>query len=674
MALKNKSKKLLVIVFIIISVLILLKFAKFPFSITLGSNLVNNPGFEDANQNDTSIPESWWGVYADSNHKLNWDISSYSGNKSIMMEVINSTKSWYRWQGDNITVEPDTFYLVEYYYKSENLPPSTSTPSYDRAMFEWSEYDGINPNRTTTKSLSINWTAGNTGWTYKKAYLKTGLTTITISPRFFLYSTSGRIWYDDLYIRKATEIVEPINYEDYYWSGIKGVAVHSVSDFAGLQDLGIKMIRDDMGWSSIETTKGVYNFANKDLYIQNLVNARIDPLIIIDYSNCLYNSMPSGQGYSCGVYIPTNATEFEHFKKAFGNYTYEVVNHYKGILKYFEIWNEPNGFWEPRNNSVNIRVTQYIELLKEAYTRAKEANPKAVILSAGLGTTTDLINDYVRNYYTQGAKDYFDILAIHPYCGYDQTMPYSEQGATCGTIENIATIRSIMDSNGDANKKIWITEFGYPTEGCYISSLGIVSTCPYNLSEENQNIRIRNIFPTLRDRFPSVTAFFWYDYKDDCKYRNRYVAGCPSNPQDNSTITPQCPVWYECRFGLVRYDLSKKPAYETYKLLSPYQCTEDKCAGEEFYQCVSNIYINQGQVNGKCGFVSSSESSGGGGVGSTGLNANYVVYSTNNNNENKEVYVQEENKNDYIKLIFVIILIMSVAFVIVKISERRRRR
>jgi hypothetical protein len=404
--------------------------------------------------------------------------------------------------------------------------------------------------------------------------------------------------------------------ENYYWNGTKGVCVHydPHNDLTVIKGLRVQMIRDEIAWGDIETTKGVYDFSYYDLRINQSLTKGIESLYIIDYSNCLYNNMPSGQGYDCWLYVPRNVAKFETFKEAYGNYTYEVVKHYKGKVKYFELWNEPNIFWQPMMND-SLQATQYIELMKEGYTRAKEANPDAIILSAGIDTwSTDLIDSYIKNYYIQGAKNYFDILAIHPYCSYEQTYPLSEQGATCDAIENIAYIKNIMDFYNDSSKKIWITEFGYPTAGCYDGGTGY---CEPNLSEENQNIRMKNIFPTLAENYPYVTGFFWYDYMDDC---------------GNET-----PLDTECRFGLVRSDLSKKPAYYTYQNISSSApiivSTNTSQNSTEVNNSINNS-TNSSTTNTSASSVTSFTSSSSGGGGSSGsIESNNSVINSSNSSD-----------------------------------------
>jgi hypothetical protein len=409
--------------------------------------------------------------------------------------------------------------------------------------------------------------------------------------------------------------------DTYYWDGIKGIGIHDLhyQDISGIKGLEVTMIRNDINWESVEVSKGVYNFDYYDNKTDQLLFQDIASLYIIDYSNCLYNSMPKNQGYDCYLYVPRNSTQFESFKTAYGNYVYQVVSHYKGKVNYFELWNEPNEFWQPLIGD-ELQVNQYIELMKEGYNRAKEANPDAIILSAGIGTwDVNLIDQYIKNYYAKGAKDYFHIRSIHPYCYFDQTYPLVEQGKTCEPIENIADIKQIMDYYNDSDKKIWITEYGYPTDGCSTWD----DYCEPTLSEDNQNTRMINLFSTLNQNYSYVTGFFWYDYMDDCE---------TGNPLD-----------IECRFGLVRSDLSKKPAYYTYQNLSSSPLVNNS-SNSTSNQTATNVSPNKTSqsnnvsVSSASSVNSGSSSSGGGGSGSAAItNPSEPILSNNYNVSETEI-------------------------------------
>ncbi|MHB9034941.1 MAG: cellulase family glycosylhydrolase, partial [Anaerolineae bacterium] len=63
---------------------------------------------------------------------------------------------------------------------------------------------------------------------------------------------------------------------------------------------------------------------------------------------------------------PDNFTDY-------GDFVYEFVRHFRGHIQYIQIWNEPNIYPEWGNRPVD--PAQYVEMLKIAYRRAKEADP-----------------------------------------------------------------------------------------------------------------------------------------------------------------------------------------------------------------------------------------------------------------------------------------------------------
>jgi hypothetical protein len=93
-----------------------------------------------------------------------------------------------------------------------------------------------------------------------------------------------------------------------------------------------------------------------------------------------------------------------------------------------------------------------------------------------------------------------------------------------------------MTDNGDAAKQIWMTEWGAPTNGP--SGSGYVS-------EAVQADMIRDAFQLVKT-YPWAGPLFVYRYND--------------LGTSNSTI--------ENFFGLVRFDNSKKPAWNAYQQYS----------------------------------------------------------------------------------------------------------
>ncbi|MFQ6014570.1 MAG: hypothetical protein ACE5NP_03910 [Anaerolineae bacterium] len=148
----------------------------------------------------------------------------------------------------------------------------------------------------------------------------------------------------------------------------------------------------------------------------------------------------------------------------FGDFVYTVVTRYRGRIKYYQIWNEPNIYPEWGEQPVN--AAEYTALLKVGYTRAKEADPEVVILSASLAPTIELgprdMNDFIflQQMYDAGAKDYFDILSIQDY-GLWSGPGDRRMRPRVLNFSRPVYIREIMVANDDEHKPIWASEVGW---------------------------------------------------------------------------------------------------------------------------------------------------------------------------------------------------------------------
>jgi hypothetical protein len=114
----------------------------------------------------------------------------------------------------------------------------------------------------------------------------------------------------------------------------------------------------------------------------------------------------------------------------------------------------------------DVSPEDYVALLRVAYRRAKEADPNAVILAAGLAPTLEensatAMNDltYLQRMYDAGAAAYFDALAIHAYGG--RFPPDDTAAPDRLNFARAELLREVMVRNGDAGKLAFITEAGW---------------------------------------------------------------------------------------------------------------------------------------------------------------------------------------------------------------------
>jgi hypothetical protein len=231
------------------------------------------------------------------------------------------------------------------------------------------------------------------------------------------------------------------------------------SDLAAMKAIGITSIRLDANWDWVQyggpTT---FDWTQLDQVVKSARTAGMSIDLIID--GCPPWAAKAGTSGDSSPQ-PASATKYAIWAA-------EVAARYgpSGVGT-FEIWNEPNNvnFWQPQANAV-----AYTADLVAAYAAIKSVDPSAFVISGGLApesTSGGSINavTFLKAMYADGAKGSFDAVGYHPYSNpalpntYESWSGWSQMGQTTPSI------RSVMTSNGDSAKRIWITEVGAPSSG-----------------------------------------------------------------------------------------------------------------------------------------------------------------------------------------------------------------
>ncbi|MBC7234886.1 MAG: cellulase family glycosylhydrolase [Chloroflexi bacterium] len=236
-----------------------------------------------------------------------------------------------------------------------------------------------------------------------------------------------------------------------------------------IADAGFHWIRQEFPWEDIEiSAKGDFwdhkwNVSAWEKYDRIVALAEAHGLEIIarlDNPPAWSRSVGNAEGWSMA---PPDRYE------DFGDFVYAVVSRYRGRIRYYQIWNEPNIY--PEWGDQPADPAAYVELLRMAYRRAKEADPNAVIIAAGLAQTTeetpsefgprnmsDLL--YLEKMYQAGVRGFFDIMGCQLYGLW--TGPYDRRVSRDRTnFSRVELLREIMVRYGDADKPIWATEVGW---------------------------------------------------------------------------------------------------------------------------------------------------------------------------------------------------------------------
>jgi len=281
-----------------------------------------------------------------------------------------------------------------------------------------------------------------------------------------------------------------------------------------MREAGVGIVRMDFLWSDIEPQEGRFDFGKYDYIVELLNKNKIETLGILHYSTDWVSS--------CGKW---NCPPSDN--RIFVNYAVRVIERYKDKIKYWEVWNEPDSstYWMPQDG-----LKSYCALLKEVYLAAKKVDPDCKILNGGLANGAGSIN----RLYDNQAKDYFDILNIHIF---ESPLNYNSIKAVSAYVK---LAYKIMSRNGDADKKIWVTEIGCP--GVKKGQKAKNWWMGRNPGERQQADWLKSVYTELIKE-KSVGKIFWAFFRD-CK-------GHWDNGVDY--------------FGLVRWNFSKKPAFLAYR-------------------------------------------------------------------------------------------------------------
>lgn len=240
-----------------------------------------------------------------------------------------------------------------------------------------------------------------------------------------------------------------------------------------IADAGFRWIRQEFTWEDIEI-HGKDDFEDRrhvpyrsawDKYDQIVALAESYDLgIIARLSNPPAWSRAGGD--AVGAYAPPD--DFEDY----GDFVETTARRYRGRIRYYQLWNEPNIYPEWGNQPVD--PVAYTRLLCSAYARIKAADPDAVVISGALAPTDQLgtlrpdggnnLMDvvFLQRMYDAGAQGCFDVMALNDYMLWSGPSDRRLRPHVINFSRPL-WIRDVMVANGDAGKPIWLTEMNSNT-------------------------------------------------------------------------------------------------------------------------------------------------------------------------------------------------------------------
>ena len=205
-----------------------------------------------------------------------------------------------------------------------------------------------------------------------------------------------------------------------------------------MQRIGVKWIRTIWRWDKLEWNKGEFDFALLDFVVAEAWKRDIRFVPALTTPPRWASRAPAGE---------PEFTIFPPRPKDWENFVFRTVDHFKGHVKYWEIWNEPNIL-----DRWNGSVEDYFKLQKAAFTSARRADPRCKLL---MGAFSGAPAYYLDALLRLGAKDYFDILSCHP---------YPRKYGLRKVDYLIRRLRVVLADYGCEDRPIWLTEIGCKAE------------------------------------------------------------------------------------------------------------------------------------------------------------------------------------------------------------------
>ncbi len=319
--------------------------------------------------------------------------------------------------------------------------------------------------------------------------------------------------------------------------------------FSQVSGAGFNWIRQQVRWSSYEPAKS--QFGNDYVaQVDTLVNATAakgDKILLS------IESSPAWAGSNEG--LPNNPKDMSDLMTF-------MANRYKGKVQAYEVWNEQN---YAKETGGQVNVGAYIPILKAGYQALKASDPNITVVFGGMtptgvtGHPEIALDDvqYLQQIYAINngeVKKYYDVLGAHPGSNCnppDNSYPDNPPTNACGTdpdggrsftkdnsfyFKRILQLRAVMEQNGEAGKKMWLTEFGWDSSSVLVPNYQYAQY----VSEDQQAQYLTQAF-ALGKSYPWMGVMFVWNL--------------------NFQVTTSGPSDEKYGWGVLHSDWSPRPAY-----------------------------------------------------------------------------------------------------------------
>ena len=201
--------------------------------------------------------------------------------------------------------------------------------------------------------------------------------------------------------------------------------------FDVLNGSGVKYARCQTGWMKCEKVVGEYDFNWLDSIADGLLERKIEPWFSLSFGHPVHTPSPLyekmiAESRKNGTQLPgeprgwVGETPYLHgpaAMEAWKKYVAAICRHFKGRVRIWEIWNEPEAatFWRCKGERSRLnhfeRAAQFTEFARITADVIRTIIPDAKIITPVAQTGSD----YIRGLGAAGLGDVIDAFSFHFY-------------------------------------------------------------------------------------------------------------------------------------------------------------------------------------------------------------------------------------------------------------------
>lgn len=228
-------------------------------------------------------------------------------------------------------------------------------------------------------------------------------------------------------------------------------------------DAGLRWAYQHFPWSDIEPLPGQFSWAKYDDIVTLYRRHGLEVIARLDWPPSWVEPAPWVLEAARGVVNAPPASA-----DIFARYVAATVRHFRGRVRFYQIWYEPNLVAEWGANPAHpANPEEYVALLRAAAEAARRVDPDAVILSAPLAPNNEVPDlrgnvgdlDYLDGMYRAGAAADFDILSANSF-GMDRP-PTEAPDPEVLNFRRAELQREVMVRHDDADTAVWFTQLGW---------------------------------------------------------------------------------------------------------------------------------------------------------------------------------------------------------------------